>query len=683
MPGVSDHHRFPGQPPGQRLPWGTALLALCCAVAAGRYLAAERDDPGAPNEQFASLAERPPVEQSRPWRVHEARPLSAVHPTTLPQPNEHFAPMPATPGASPVVSAAWEVPESVSVLLNQTTSDTTSTGGDVPLPPPTPPAAALPTPGRDQQPGSAAGRGQATAGRDDESDLRVVVPLTPPSSVSGVVESEDGLISIAVREAPLNSVLSLLAQQQGLSIVAGSNLTQAITVTLQPTELDNALDALLAVAGCTWTRRGDVIYVTPVTQDSTTSPFFQGRQVRVVSLNYVAADDVQAVVSGLLSPVGKVFIRQVNASDRRRTVEQIVIEDLPPFLNRATDYIAQVDQMPRQVMIEAHILQVRLGKDKAHGVNFDALARIRGARLQLWNKGFATDTGPGMVFTVDGTDFHGLIDCLTTTEDAKTLASPKVFAVNGQQSKIQIGRRLGYFVTTTTQTSTLQDVQFLEVGVVLTVTPTITDDGQVLMTVQPKVSSGDINPDTTLPEEETTEVSTSVMVPDGNGIIIGGLIQEVDSDRQSKLSHLGDLWLVGRLFQRRTIAKERNEVIVALLPRIVPCGTCTGPAECVEWERSSSRLLLPHLHSAPRPWEPELPDASHAPPWVHQGHAGQPVVVESDDVPDLDAEEVAGAPTPAIEPLPEIELLPSGSQSSASADEGVELAPSVPWSAPQ
>ena len=93
-------------------------------------------------------------------------------------------------------------------------------------------------------------------------------------------------------------------------------------------------------------------------------------------------------------------------------------------------------------------------------------------------------------------------------DDAERGASPRGYRHSGwQDSRIQIGEQLGYLVTTTTQTSTLQNVEFLDVGVVLHVTPIIGDDNQVLMTVKPEVSSGRINPDTGLPEEETTETT--------------------------------------------------------------------------------------------------------------------------------------------------------------------------------
>ena len=74
-----------------------------------------------------------------------------------------------------------------------------------------------------------------------------------------------------------------------------------------------------------------------------------------------------------------------------------------------------------------------------------------------------------------------MVELLKTTTDAKALATPKILAVSGQQSHIQIGSQLGFRVTTTTQTGTFESIQFLDVGVVLTVTPRITRDGRVLM----------------------------------------------------------------------------------------------------------------------------------------------------------------------------------------------------------
>jgi type II secretory pathway component GspD/PulD (secretin) len=258
---------------------------------------------------------------------------------------------------------------------------------------------------------------------------------------------------------------------------------------------------------------------------------------------------------------------------------------------------------------------VTLRDDIRHGVDFDLLVRLAGADITLRTEGFVNPlASPAFFLGVESTDLDALVEALRSTTDAKTLATPKVLVVNSQQARIQIGERLGYLLTTTTQTSTLQSVNFLEVGVVLDVTPVIADDNQVLMTVKPKVSSGRINPVTGLPEEATTEVESSILLPDGYGMVIGGLITETDSDQQSKIPLLGDLWVVGRLFQRRQVLRERTEIIITLIPHILPLASDPLCRDRAEYARVASPLFLGPLDNSHR-WglEPELPDAIDAP----------------------------------------------------------------------
>jgi type II secretory pathway component GspD/PulD (secretin) len=176
----------------------------------------------------------------------------------------------------------------------------------------------------------------------------------------------------------------------------------------------------------------------------------------------------------------------------------------------------------------------------------------------------------------------------------------------------------------TTETSSLQDVKFLEVGVVLDVTPRISRDNQVALRVKPKVSSGEINKETQVPDEKTTETETDVLMNDGQGMVIGGLIQEKDDSQQSKIPWLGDIWLVGGLFQRHERIKTRSEIIITLLPRVVPYPPQYEAVEQTEVERASTPLFHGPLCPQPRPWESALPSAWQNP--------FRPRSVESDPV---------------------------------------------------
>ncbi|WP_166831150.1 secretin N-terminal domain-containing protein [Thalassoroseus pseudoceratinae] len=449
-----------------------------------------------------------------------------------------------------------------------------------------------------------------------EAEPRPTLPL-PLRSESGEedvhVAAQGEKISLSVRDAPLNTVLSLIAEQQGLNLVTSSDLIHPVTVTLHKVSVEEALDAILRSSGCTWHLEKNIVYVSSIKEENHVNPAIQGREVRVFQLDFVSASDIEKVVQGLLSPVGNIFATESDANNSRRTNDSIVVEDLPGYMRRIEQYIAQIDQAPRQVLIEAHILEVRLSDDTTHGVNFEYLSNLSNTKLKLETAGANPLASSGMLFSIEGTQLTSLIECLQVTNNAKTLASPKVMVLNGQEAKIQIGERLGFFVTTTTQTSTLQQVEFVDVGVLLRVTPQVTADRRVVMTVQPEISTGQVNETTGLPDKSTTEVATSVILDDGRGIIIGGLIQEVDADRQSKLPIVGDLWAVGRLFGRREAGRERREIVVALVPRVVTQGCAPRLAEHNQYQRATTPLLDQNLKRYVRPTEGALPDAMKDP----------------------------------------------------------------------
>jgi type II secretory pathway component GspD/PulD (secretin) len=96
-------------------------------------------------------------------------------------------------------------------------------------------------------------------------------------------------------------------------------------------------------------------------------------------------------------------------------------------------------------------------------------------------------------------------------------------------------------------------------------------------------------------------------------MVVGGLIQEKDINLQQKIPCLGDLWLVGKLFQYRRIQKSRSEIIITLMPRVLPYAAEYAVQEEIELNRAENPLLEGPLHRCQRPWEPCLPDAIHNP----------------------------------------------------------------------
>jgi type IV pilus assembly protein PilQ len=437
------------------------------------------------------------------------------------------------------------------------------------------------------------------------------LPLSGSQPGDGVQmsRSADGLMTIKVRDYSLSKVLSILAQENGLNIVASNDIDAMISITLENVPLEDALTAILSVANYTWVERNGIILITSLTDSANLPAGVQGRQIQVFELDFVSARVVSEAIAGFLSPIGKVSISESDPIDNRMTRELVVVEDLPESLSRIAAYICQVDRPPRQVLIEAHILQVNLDDTNRQGVNIDGIVRLADVNLTLKTTGFANDAAPqAFLATLEGGDLGHVIELLQTTTDAKTLGSPRLLVLNEQEARLQVGEQLGFKVTTTTETSTLESVQFLDVGVVLSIIPRITRDGRVLLSVKPEVSSGQVNPETGLPEEETTELETDIMLNDGQGMIIGGLIKENDSVTQSKIPYLGNVKGLGWFFRHSEVTKERVEIIVALVPRVQPYNPEYQAFEQGELVRAGVPLMHGPLKRTYRPWDPVLPD---------------------------------------------------------------------------
>lgn len=511
---------------------------------------------------------------------------------------------------------------------------------------------------------------------------QISVPVWPEPELGALkIQSANGRVSLVVRNAPLNHVVSVVAQSQGLNLVCAEDISASVSIVLQDVAWSDALTAVLSTAGYTWAEANGIVHVTSIASGKNLAPGVQGRLTRVFPLDYAAGDDVEKAVKGLLSPVGQVFLTASSPTDLRKTKDAVLVEDLPAYMDRIAQYIAQVDRPPRQVLIEAQVLEIRLEDNDKFGVNFDHLFSLAGAAGELQLRGMVNPLTPQSFFVrLSSGSLDALVECLKDTTDAKTLASPRVLVVDGQEARIQVGQKLPYRVTTTTETSTMENVQFLDIGVVLMVTPHISRDGRVLMTVKPKVSSGHIRPDTELPEEKTSEVESNVLLEDGQGIIIGGLIQEKDSNTQSKIPILGDLWLVGLLFQKRNVEKYRAETIIALVPRIQPlCGSCA--ADDLDVQRCQTPLFDQQFNRIERPWAARLPDALAPPRFAHgcthgEPHAAvQPPCAPLENPCDVHQENVPVAPEQTGEPsLPP--MLPTDPQEPSQP--GPEYLPSSP-----
>jgi type II secretory pathway component GspD/PulD (secretin) len=292
-----------------------------------------------------------------------------------------------------------------------------------------------------------------------------------------------------------------------------------------------------------------------------------GKAKLIITLKYAAADEVEKSLQKLVSSEGKVL------SDV--TSSTIYVEDYEENLAKMKDVIRVMDLEPKQVMIEAAILEVSLDKDTSLGIKWDWLdLPVEGASDvtgTISAQGFSSPAGissTGFFAAVTNDHIAAFLDTLSINTDFNLLASPRLLALNDHKAEIIIGSKLGYKVTTTTLTGTIEDVEFLDVGTKLVITPHISGDGKILMEIHPEVSDGSIST-AGLPFKQTTETTTTVLVGDGQTIVIGGLIRERGEEVISKVPGAGDIPLLGLFFRRKEMRNLKDEIIVLMTPCIV------------------------------------------------------------------------------------------------------------------
>jgi len=183
-------------------------------------------------------------------------------------------------------------------------------------------------------------------------------------------------------------------------------------------------------------------------------------------------------------------------------------------------------------------------------------------------------------------DVSGFIEALEDVAETNLIASPQLRALNKQKAELIIGDRTSYSTVTQNGTTSIENVNFLDSGIVLNLRPFITPDGQIRMEIHPERSSATINPTTGLPDLQTTEVTTNVMIRDGHTVVIGGLIEEQMSDAKSQVPFLGAIPVIGNAFRSKREILTREELIILITPRIVQAEAARAEGEMLEYQEA-------------------------------------------------------------------------------------------------
>jgi len=406
-------------------------------------------------------------------------------------------------------------------------------------------------------------------------------------------------LSLDFKDADIKNILRLIAEVSNLNIIAGDDVTGKITMRLMDVPWDQALDVILQARSLGMSRVGNVIRVAPIDKlkkeveeelvAKRAKEKLEDLMTELIPINYATARELLSQVKSVLSDRGDVKV------DDRTNI--LIVKDIPKNIVGVKNLVKSLDTKTPQVMIEARIIEANLTFQNELGVSWGFLA------------GTGTDTsrkvtaGGGTLGTTLGTVTNkvvdlpvnpqggagglgtaGILEFLFTSKyglkeldlaisahenkgDVKIISSPKIATLDNKEASIEQGLRIPYRKLTAEGTVT---VDFIEANLKLTVTPHVTNDGNIKMFIKTHKDA----PDNSIvvesvPSIDKKEAITEVMVRDNGMVVIAG-VYSIEKDNSAEgVPLFNKIPLLGWLFKKEVKQDKRKDLLIFISPKII------------------------------------------------------------------------------------------------------------------
>ncbi|MFH0710567.1 MAG: hypothetical protein V2A75_10175 [Pseudomonadota bacterium] len=442
-------------------------------------------------------------------------------------------------------------------------------------------------------------------------------PMVLPNVYQDISPFSGKTISLSAENANLRQVLYLISQSTGLNLIIDSDVdaNTTITLTLDKASTEDALDTVMDLSGCSYTLKGNMLYIKQYTQRTFSIPYIHTQS----SFDSTLGGDILGTAGSASTAIsGKFALNYKNpaeANDFYKQLEANIKESISPngkfTLNKFTGILVVTDKKSvldsiddmlkkikksasRQVLIEAKILEVVLNDTHQLGVDW---ATLPGA---IGDFSFGQALGlenfkKGGVLAYSDKHLNAIVTALDTAGDIQTLSNPRIKVSSGQSALITSGKLVPFWdleVTPGTSIGTIYTPAIYEYtrrdvldGLSLGVTPKITEEGQIILNIIPVTSSiegektlegftstgGTTTTGTvaTAPIINIKEAGTIIYARDNDLVLIGGLINNVKKDERSSIPLLGEIPYLGALFSQTNKKDEKRELVILLKLNLV------------------------------------------------------------------------------------------------------------------
>jgi type IV pilus assembly protein PilQ len=470
-------------------------------------------------------------------------------------------------------------------------------------------------------------------------------------------------VTLDFKDADIQNVLRIISYKSGVNIVTTPDVIGNVTIRLVDVPWDKALDVVLQTYGFGYEKKGNIITVAPISKLTDMKKAeadlaqVQPTVTEVFTLKYVDALDAKKAIEPQLSPRGKITVLQMTGqagwefattskgegmAKRKRGAEEstsrskvLIVSDVPPVLDKIREVVAQIDVMPKQVLIETRIMEV--SRDHLRDIGFDwgtgtsgasstTISTVTTGKNSTSTGTAASEKAGGNILTsqvkpatfnpiatgisgvypynmglsllfqkLSGTQFSAMLHALEEDVNTNTLSAPKIMALNNQEATILVGTKYPILKTDntgagSTAVTTVTLDYYQDIGIQLNVVPQVGANDYINMVVHPAVTSYT----TTLgsnayPIIETREAETRILMKDGETIVLGGLLKDVKNKGVEGIPFLRDLPYVGVLFKRDTVDFSKIDLLIFISARIVKEGETT-PEQMVQLQDSMTTI---------------------------------------------------------------------------------------------
>ncbi|HEY3396181.1 MAG TPA: secretin N-terminal domain-containing protein [Armatimonadota bacterium] len=390
-------------------------------------------------------------------------------------------------------------------------------------------------------------------------------PVAPPAAVP--VKKDNGgrpLVTNSFFQTDLRQALSDLAAQVGVTIMTDDGVAGLITLDLKEVPLDKALNLMLLPGGFVSAEIEPGVWV--VTAPDPKAPCFHlVAKTEVLSLSYLEAP----ALKGLLSDRLNLYVKADPDAHR------VIVEAPPGILQEVTEAIRQLDLAPRQVMIEALVLETTVGAlsefDPAFATSHIA-GGLSGGLLSYQSHDLGSAGGEGLLHDILPTPGNIVIGLKWLLRNNRALlrASPRIVSVDGKTAEIEVGTQQYFSLLTGSAAYAYTSLEQITATIKLTIKPRVVErTREVICDIEPNVSDVSGAGAGGLPVITVRRARATVCIKDGQALAIGGLIQSQSSRIESKVPLLGDIPLVGKLFRSSSSSKSQREIVILIAPHIL------------------------------------------------------------------------------------------------------------------